>query len=816
MIPTYLKICFRNLAKHTAYCTINILGLSIGIACCLILGLYLSIELNYDKHNTLHERIYRVVNELEYEGNVDYVANTSSQLGPFLARDFAEVQDYVRFRPLRRSSRSIFRSEDDSFYWENIYFADDNLFQLFTHDIIYGDPTTALVDPSSIAVSESFATMYFGGMNPLGQIISNDDSDYTISLVFADLPQNSHLNYEAVISYNGFPPPATSSEEELWNLMLYTYVLLPEDFEVERFEEISELFFERHMADRARSLGINAKRRFFVEPLANIHLQSTTTSDLPRGNKTYVYGSAVIAAFVLIVACINYMNLATALSSSKAYEVGMRKILGAKKLHLATQVIGESLFLTLLSLPLAFLLIRITLDYTPVANLLDVQLSMGMFFAPKVIALILAATISLGFLSGFYPAFYLSAILPASVFKAGTTGKSGGNIRKALIFTQFTASVCILASTLMMLSQMSYINSRPLGFEKDNKMLIRVQGADQVQNLEGLMNELDQVPGIIGVARSANMFGGRIGTQALMVDNNDGVPTSRNVSRMNIRPGFIDVIGLELIEGRSFEEVNVDNLANTAIVNETLANAMGWDSSQGKNINYTVEGYEPLQVIGVLKDFHYRGLQQEIGPVVITVNEPDFAQFSSLRRRLYSEWLVLDVTEESVPDIIEFLQNRWSSFDSEHPFEFSFLNDSLNEIYGSEDREMKLIGVFSGICIFVACMGLFGLSAFTTALRKKEIGVRKVLGATASSIIFMLFKNVLFLILSASLLASILSYWMVNIWLEGFYYRIDNFSANLTVYIFSAFIVLTVAFVTMALQSLKTVHANPVKALRYE
>lgn len=817
MIATYFKSTLRVLLREKSYSLINIAGLSIAIACCLILGLYLSNELSYDRHYANHQRVYRLVADFSLNGGNDYTSLTSTQVGRMMHEQFDEIEAYARFSPMP-APRWLMRSRGEDYFWDNVYSANNGVFDLFSHEVIYGDPELALIEPDSMAVSETFARRYFGDANPIGEIIETENNDYRIDLVFRDLPENSHLKYDVLLSYEriGDPDPVQALQQ-LWSIGVFTYLMFDEDYDVENFEQLSTQFFDESMIPVARQFGLDANVRFILEPLADVHLNSTTSYDLPRGNVFYVYAFAAIAVFVLLVACINYMSLATARATKRAKEVGMRKVLGASRAQLVGQFVGEPIFYAVISLLFALLLTFMTINYTAVPQLFDSNMQFAALMSPAGIGILLLFTLVIGLLSGIYPAFYLASIVPQSAFKgANRTGKSGNNMREALVLIQFIISVAVIASTLFMLLQMNFVQSMRLGFEKENKIVIRVLGADQVERIPQLRNELLQLNGVNGVAATSQMPGDTVSIEALRVDDNDGVYTDQTVNMMRLDYGFIETMGMNVVEGRDFDESRETDRSRAALVNETMVTTMGWDEPIGKRITGFGPATEPLLVVGVLEDFHYAGLQEQVVPIVLYIEQPDLTQMSIEQRREFSSQLVVSVVDDALLSTTEFLQQRWSTFDLEHPFEFRMLEDALNELYGSEQRQMRLIGFFAAVCIFISCMGLYGLSAFNTAQRTKEIGVRKVLGASASSIILLLFKRVLWLVTIASVIAAMLSFWAISEWLENFYYRIDVIGLNLLIFVYAALLAVLVAFATMALQSFKTAQSNPVIALRCE
>lgn len=818
LFANYVRIGMRSLVKDRAYSAINIAGLTIGIACCLILSLYLYNALNYDAYHDKQERVYRIINELTMNGKTDLAAATSTQLGPLLEEQYPEVEDSVRIMEVPFAQALLRDSSNQAYFWNKLYYADASVFSLFSHDVLYGDPATALIDPNSMAVSESFARRYFGDRNPIGESISNDSDTFRIDLVYADQPENTHLQYDALISYNRLPAlEGTQRREALWNIGIYTYLLMREGYDPADFQPISTAFFDNNMREFAEQFNINATLRFELEPIARVHLHSTTIYDLPRGNIFYVYAFGAIALFVLLVACINYMNLATARSTRRAKEVGMRKVLGASRSQLVAQFLGESVFYVVSSLALALLLCALLIKLTPLSSLLDSPLPMVLLMAPGTLVLLVVAAIALGIVSGLYPALYLSSIPPVAAFRGVQgTGRGGRGIRQALVLLQFVISVSVIASTLLMLTQMRFVQDKALGFEPENRLVVRVAGADQVERMPAFMEELRREPGVLAVAASGNLPGRPINLNALTVEDDNGAMQQRSVSTMSVRPGLISALGMHLVQGRDFDVNRPNDRRKTAVVNESMVTAMGWSNPLGKHFQTFDTEEAPLEVIGVVEDFHVEGLQHAIVPLVMFYSEPELSELNSNQRPSYSEQLVIHVQEEALQSFIPTLEQRWTQFDPEHPLDFTFLNATMDNLYGSEHRLMQLVSLFAGLCIFISCLGLFGLSAFNTAQRTKEIGIRKVLGASTGGIILLLFRNILVLVAVAAAIASVLSFWAVGRWLESFYYRIDLLGPNLLLFAVAALLAIIVAFVTMALQSFKTAQASPILALRHE
>ncbi len=546
MFTSYLLSAVRNLRRDKYYALINISGLAIAMGCCLIIGLYLRSELSYDRHNTQHERLYRVVNLLNNNGFVEDFSRIPPLVGPLMVRDFSEVEDSVRFQGL---GSTAVRHDNINFYWDSIVFADPNVFDVFTHEIIAGNPDTALIDPGSIAISESFARSYFAEEDPIGQFLSTDSADYQVSLVFADLPENTHFKYDALLSFNRlgissiYDLSAQQIENAMWNTSTWTYLLLPAEYDVADFDAVSDSFWNRYMAEQGSQF--NASHRYYLEPLADIHLHSTTLADMPRGNKYFVYALIVVGLFLLVIASINYMNLATARYAKRAREVGLRKVLGSQRAHLVQQFLGESLVYAILAVPIAILLAEAVLAFTPMTSLLDTNISVFDSSSVAFLSLVPAAALLLGLLSGIYPAWFLSALTPLQAISGSKQdGKRSTLGRHLLVLLQFTISVGVIASALLMHSQMQYLYQKPLGFNKENKIIVRLRGADTIEQLPALRNTLLQNPQVLGVTYGSIPGIGQAGINAGPVENNDGSTESRVFNIYRAGEDYLDVMGM--------------------------------------------------------------------------------------------------------------------------------------------------------------------------------------------------------------------------------------------------------------------------------
>lgn len=811
MFINFLKITLRKLYREKLYTLINVVGLSLGIACCLILGLFLHNELTYDQHHKNYKRLYRVASEF----GGDKLAITSPALAPVLKRENPEINDYVRFSltALPDSPGIPFYSGDDIFFWNDVYIADDNVFEVFTYDIVYGDPKTALVDPNSIAVSETFARTHFGDENPIGKTIRFYDSILKIGLVFADMPDNTHLKTNVLISYNApsLKLDPSNLRNDLWYYINdYTYLVLPEDYPQGSFKKMTDALYQKYMKEMGDER--NMRMDFWLQPLKDIHYGPDLLFDDPTGNALYLYGSVMTGLLILLVACINYMNLATARSLKRGREVGIHKVLGAKKAQLILQFMGESILISLMALFLGMIIVELALTLTPINELIGNRQLTDYSTEPVLLWLLLGSTVFTGVLSGAYPAFYLSSISPIAAITAIKRAVTAQlKMRQVLVLAQFIISIGVIAGTFLMVSQIRYITNKPLGFDKENRVVTRLQGADVLEKHKMIKSELLKNPNVLGMTVPSGRYD-TVASNMQYIENNDGSMEQQLKYHILVyNDDYLDVMGLEILEGRDFSNKIRTDANEAIIVNETLVRKMGWDEPLGKRYG---SGERIRKVIGVVKDFHFQSMHSSVGPLVLL--RTDFDYFSGLNadeRARESRMMIIHISGEDIPQTLDYIRNVMGEIYPKHALKFEFLDEIIDNLYIFERKVMGLTGLFAGICILISCLGLFGLSAFITEQRSKEIGVRKVLGASTIQIIFMLFKPTLILVLIASVIASASSYLAMDEWLAGFAYRAE---INPLLFVLATILVIIVAFVTIALQSLKTAQANPVEALRYE
>jgi putative ABC transport system permease protein len=815
---SYLAVLLRILQRDRMYAAINICGLSLGVACSLILGLFLRSELTYDRHNVQHTRIFRVAQEFTTSGHSSRYARSAQPLGPMLAADYPQIQAFVRFEKNSPDDGLPLHHGNTTFYWKNCYFVDDNVFQVFTHKILYGDPKTALKSPDSIAVSETFARKYFGNANPLGETITTDVGiPSRITLVFADLPANSHLKYDILYSnhvdFLRLPDEATARRQMLWNARDFTYLLMAPGFDPASWPRINDEFYRRYMADTGKNL--NASWHSWLQPLADVQLGPELNLDEPTDNPLTIYACAAVALFILAVACINYMNLATARASRNTRSVGIRKILGVSRGSLALQFLGESVLFSLVALVIGVVLVELILRFTPINSLLGDQVVMDLRAEPQLVVWLLAFGVLMGVVSGLYPAFYLSSWAPLTALTA-RQGSSRGNprLREALVLLQFTISAAVIATTLLMAAQMRYVAQKPLGFEKQNRIVVTLRGATAIRAIPTLRAELTQDSHILAVTEAQEVMGQSPDLYGVKIEAGPGPSGPMQVEQipsMNVGADFVKVMGLTLVQGRDFTQRRLTDAGMICLVNEALVRKMGWTEPLGKRVS-PIYNNTNGHVIGVVRDFNFKSLHTVVEPLILWPVDDTFAGVEPVYLAFQQRMLVLSITGTDIGRTLAHVEEVLRRIDPKHPFEYAFLDSSLDNLYRAELTLTKLIGAFAVVCILIACLGLFGLAAFTTEQRTREIGTRKVLGASTWQIIVLLARRTLLLVVVAGVLASIVAYLAVEQWLTGFAYRA---AINPLTFVLSTAVAAGVAFATVAVQSLRAAQADPASTLRH-
>ncbi|NQV18837.1 MAG: ABC transporter permease [Armatimonadetes bacterium] len=806
MFKNYLKIAFRNLLRNKFYTTINIIGLAIGLACTILIGLYVQNELSYDKAHEKYSRIYRLESHFTINETDDYFAATAFPLAVALKLENPEVEEYVRFLPM---DNNLFEYEGKKFFEDNIYFADSTVFNVFTHKFIAGSPDEALAEPNSMVLTENFARKIFGDQNPIGETLQTGNGLlFTIKGVIDDLPDNLHLKFKALCSINtlvevfGHDRYYSLEPNAFWNVGFYSYIMLKEGCDIQSIMDDYPQFNEKYI----KPVGdqINASFQLMVQPLADVHLHSRLTYDLPTGNINYVYTFSIVAIFLLLIGCMNYMNMATARSAKRAVEVGIRKVVGARKNILQNQFLMESLLIAFLALLLAFMTVELILPlFNEIAGRhLEIDISGNLLF----FGLILGITIIVGIVSGSYPAFYLSSFIPVKVLKGTIGSNNKGTFRKILVLLQFSISIIMIIGTITVAQQLSFLRTKDLGFNEDNIVVLTVRDTSAVRNLDTFKEELLKNPNILKVGKSSSIPGQGYGIIVQRYETDDGTFAEKGINFFFVDNDYLDVMNMNVIKGRNFDPELQTDIEESILINEKAAEVLGWgDEAIGKRLQYGAgldgSAVRDTKVIGVLKDFHYTSLHNEVDPVLILLADFPLRNIS------------MRIRGENIFNTLDFIEEKWNAFCPSYPFDFAFLDEGLNELYTAEQNIGKVFTYFSFLCVFIACLGLFGLAAFTAEQRTKEIGIRKVMGASVSSIVIHLSKEFAKWVIIANVIAWPIAYFGLTKWLENFAYKVD---ITVLTFILSGFIALLIALFTVSFQAVKAAVANPIEALKYE
>ena len=799
MLKNYLKIAFRNILKNKIYSFINIFGLAIGLAGFILITILIKNELSYDSFNKKADRIYRVV-EIQNQENIGKlkVAVTMSPLAPALKEYFPDVENSARIAP----APALFcKVQDKGFYEKEAAFADPSIFDIFTIPFIEGNPSTALESPFSLVLTKSISEKYFGNNSPLGKTIKISTifgtSDYKVTGLIKDYPENSNINFAMLCSYSTMQKYLNWLDN--WrNNTLATYVLLKKNVPASKIDNQFTVFINHYIPPDPKT-GEASDLKMYLQPLKDIHLYSNDiTYQIYRHNQgsiSTVYIFSAIALFILLIACINFMNLATARSAKRIKEIGIRKVLGSTRKSLVAQFIGEATLISFMGLFISILLVEVCLPYFK--DIFDGRIIFSYQTSLIFILELVGLAIFVGVVSGSYPAFFLSKFQPAASLKGSITSKIKGSfLRKILVVLQFTIAVILIACTVIVSNQMNYIKNKNLGFNKEHVLYLPVRSKDVRNKIALIKNELVKNSNIVNVAATSGLFGasGSEGTETVVGTNNQ--------IRMMMRRSFVDydyikAMGMEIVQGRDFSRDHISDSTSSVIINETAVRKFGWKNPIGKQF----DGKPIKTVIGVVKDFNFFSLHSKIGPLIMSIEPREFS------------YLVMRVKPENITGTVNFIEETWHNVVPGKPFEYSFLDQHFDEIYKNDQRTGKMFGSFAFLAIFIACLGLFGLSAYTAEQRTKEIGVRKVLGSSVSEIVLLLTKDFLKLILISVIIAAPISYYAMNEWLQDFAYRI---SIGPWVFVFASLLALLIAFITISVQALKAASANPIKSLRYE
>lgn len=795
MIKNLLTIALRNLRKYPGYSLLNVFGLVIGITFSLFLIFYIRDELSFDKYHVKADRIFRI-NSYIKEPDKDMLkwAITQYPLGPTLQRKFPEVEQAVRFVP---NSRILFKTGELKLFEDKIYYTDSNFFKVFTHKIIEGDPNTALVAPRSLVLTESVAVKYFGkASGVVNKTLTNDNGDvFSVKAVIADVPQTSHLRFNLLISVSTLPADFSNS---FGGFDFYTYVLLKPGVSAQAFEKKLAGMYDEFMAPIFSQFNI--KIHYGVVPITSIHLHSDMQSEPEElGSMSYIYIFSAVVVFMLLIACINYMNLTTARSARRAKEIGIRKVTGSNKFQLVAQFLVESTIITFIALLIS---IGLVLALLPTFNFISGKhISYSSLFSPATLLILIAMVVLVGLIGGSYPAFYLSQLQPVQVLK-GSMSKSSSNVtlRRILVVTQFTIALIMLICTWVVDRQLNYLRSRDLGFNKEQVVSLSANTNKDIRSsILAFKNELLKNPNIKSVSTSRTTpGGGGVNFQLFTVQTSNGF-TDQGVDSYGVDEDYFKTLGIPVIRGRNFNALS-DTL-RSIIVNEKMVEYFKWDEPLGKKVKFPGDttGFY-LEVIGVVKNFHQKSLYNPIAPLLMFY-------------RPNSASILAKVSPENIPQTIASIRSSWNAIMPDLEFSYTFLDDDFNAQYAADQRRGEIYTAFSLCTILITCLGLLGLIAFITEQRQKEISIRKVLGAELSQLIPLITKSFVVLVGISCMLAFPVAYIFMNQWLKVFPY---NTGLSPWPFIYSAFTVLIITLATVMFHTVRAAVANPTKSLKME
>lgn len=817
MLSNYIKIAFRALSRHKLTSFINIAGLGLGLACCLLIFLFVEDELGYDQHHRHSDRIYRVTRSFHStDGDVSlHLAHVAPPIGPLLSNDFGEIEKLARVlnsgMVISLEENGVIKTANNE---EHLFIAEPELFDIFDIVVKSGDPHEALSRPFTVMLSEKAAMRYFNSLDVVGKRLRADSrGDLEVTGVFEDFPAQSHWHPEFLVSFKTLEDDniygRTGLETNWGNNSFSTYILLGEGAEPTKLESRFPEFLDNHFGTYVRN-NFNPSADFraskitslYLQKVTDIHLRSHLDDEIEaNGNINNVYMMTVIGLFIILIACFNFVNLSTARATKRAKEVGMRKVAGAFRHQLILQYLSESVVITTIALLFALAAGAAGLEW--LNSFTGKSISLSKILDWKLLSGVAVFSLVLGILAGIYPAFIISGFKPALTLKGmGTSGRGNVNLRRGLVVVQFSISIVLVIATLLTFQQLDYLNSRELGYNKE--MLITLPNYRELNNqYDAFYNEVTSSSRILNIGRSSRIPTGRLldsyGSASIM-EGDSLMPTPVSLKTLVIDDRFFDTYNIEMASGRNFSKNIVTDDSLAFIVNEAAAREFGWtDFKEHIDQEFLYAGTRG-KLIGIVKDFHFESLHQRITPMVF-VNSNRFNVLS------------VKIGGGSIQESIAELEKHWKAFLPERPFDFQFLSEQHRALYVAEHKQSTLFTTFSILAIFIASLGLFGLATFNVMQRLKEIGIRKVLGATVPQVLGLLSRETVILILAANVIAWPVAWYLMREWLNTFAYHIEM---NLLVYITAAVAAIVLALVTVGVQSLKAATSNPAKTLKYE
>ena len=807
MFKNYFKTAFRNLSKNKFYTSINIIGLAVGLATCLLIFLYVVDELGYDKYNANAARIYRVNNDIKFNGNYLDLAQVPAVMGPTMLREMPQVQQYVR---INWHGSFLVKKGDENIQEQRVAYADSTLFDVFTLPVIAGDAKTALKDYHSLVITETIARKYFNSTDVIGKtMLMNDTSNYKITAVIKDIPKQSHFHFDFFVPMVENP----GINEDNWLSENYTtYILLKKNADVKQLEAQLNPFMDKHVGPQLQSV-VNISLSDFkkgggyirasLTPLTAIHLHSNKQGELDgNGNAEYVYIFSGIALMILLIACVNFMNLSTARSSNRAKEVGVRKVLGSLRANLIQQFLTESFLISFVALVIAILMAWLLLPYFN--QLAGKEINAAALLQPNMVLSLIVLMLIVGLLAGSYPAFFLSSFQPIDVLKGKLAkGFKRSWLRNSLVVFQFVISIVLIFGTIVIYNQLNYIHNKDIGFNRNQVVIIN--HANTLGNqAAAFKKELLQVSGVQNATMSGYLpvnYGRNSSTYftSPTLDPTTGI----NVQAWTVDENYVPTLGLKIVEGRNFSPQFLTD-STGIIINEAAAKFLATKDLLNKKF-YTLKDIQSKQmidyhIIGIVKNFNFSSLRDVVTPLALFLGK-DNGNIS------------VRISSGDIPNTVAQIKNKWKAMAPSQPFDYSFMDDDFNKLYTTEQRTGNIFITFAVLAILIACLGLFGLVTYAAEQRIREIGIRKVLGASVSNIAGMLSTDFLQLVIISATIAFPLAWWVMNKWLQGFAYRV---TISWWVFAIAGVLALLIALITVSFQAIKAAIANPVKSLRTE
>ncbi|MCJ7581230.1 MAG: ABC transporter permease [Candidatus Aminicenantes bacterium] len=804
MFKNYIKVAVRNILKHKGYSLLNIFGLAVGMACCLLILVYIRDELSFDQYHEKADRIFRVIEEVRLEGVGEESSSMPFPAGDTIPMEYPEtVEASVRFFNFQVPYVSLEAGTegDKRFNESRFFFADAAVFDVFSFEFLEGDPRTALIEPNTIVITEAMAAKYFENENPIGKIIRWEDGvDLRVTGVLKNIRPNSHFQFDFLGSFASLTQIFGGNLPQGWYWNpCWTYILLepgvsPEDLQA-RFPELVQKYFPDSIKDKVE---------IKLQALTDIHLYSHLDFEInPNSDITYVYIFSAVAVFVLLIACINFLNLATARSAGRGREAGMRKVLGAFKTQLIRQFLGETMLLCLVSASLAVLIVELILP--AFSTFAGKSFSFTFFSDPVLLAGLILIALTVGILSGIYPAFFLSGFNPVKVLKGNLErGNKGKAFRKILVVVQFSLSIILIIGTIICFRQLNFLRNSQLGFNKDQILMIPAFGTPIPLWYPQFREQVLQDSHIVNVTALENVLGAQYQTgsflpEGALEDNMQQIPL------LDVTHDFIETFNMEMVAGRSFSREFPTDITEGIIINQSMAARFGWEPDEAIGKRLRNQNNLLLSVVGVVKDFNYTSLIYPVTPFVLEIPR----RLEGLGGRL--RYVAVKISAGDFQDTLSFLQSKWEQFVPNRSFDYFFLDEELDKLYAAQEKMGNVFRVFTSLAILIAGLGLFALASFTTELRTREIGIRKVLGAKVAGIVFMLSKEFAKFVFIANVIAWPAAYLIMRSWLKGFAHRVD---LGIGTFVTASLLAFVIAILSVSFQSIRAALAEPVEALR--